>query len=97
MNKLINFENVVKLCTGLIVACGLYYSLKQEQALINQKLDYLIARVNEKENEARLVLAEIKGTDLQQSREISELREKLIRICAVLPKRINIETENEND
>lgn len=95
MNKLLNFENVVKLCGGLIFVCGLYYALDKRLALMEQKLSYMIERNNEKETEAKLVVADLKDNCNQHTKELAELKERLIRIYAVLPKRIQI-TDDED-
>lgn len=97
MKNLLNFENVVKLCTGLVVMCGLYYALDKRLALIEQKMDYMVETYKEKEVEAKIQLAELKDKDNTQAKELAELKERIIRICAVLPKRVQIIEENEQD
>lgn len=93
--KLLTFENVVKLCGGVIAICGLYYALDKRLALIEQKMDYMVESYKEKEVEAKVQLAELKDKDNTQAKELAELKERIIRICAVLPKRISIENEED--
>ena len=95
MKNLLNFENVVKLCGGVIAICGLYYALDKRLALIEQKMDYMVETYKEKEVEAKIQLAELKDKDNTQAKELAELKERIIRIYAVLPKRISIETEDK--
>lgn len=97
MKNLLNFENVVKLCGGVIAICGLYYALDKRLALIEQKMDYMVETYKEKEVEAKVQLAELKDKDNTQAKELAELKERIIRICAVLPKRVQIIEENEQD
>lgn len=93
--KLLTFENVVKLCGGLVAICGLYYALDKRLALIEQKMDYMVETYKEKEVEAKIQLAELKDKDNTQAKELAELKERIIRIYAVLPKRISIENEKD--
>ena len=97
MKNLLNFENVVKLCGGVIAICGLYYALDKRLALIEQKMDYMVETYKEKEVEAKIQLAELKDKDNTQAKELAELKERIIRIYAVLPKRVQIIEENEQD
>lgn len=90
----LTIENVVKLCMGLVAICGLYYALDKRLSLMEQKVDYYIALNESKEVEARTELAELKVSDKEITRDIAELRERIIKICAVLPKPIKIEDEN---
>jgi hypothetical protein len=94
VNSILTFENVIKLCGGLIAICGLYYALDKRLALMEQKVDYYIALNESKEVEARTELAALKVSDKEISRDIAELRMRIIQICAVLPKSIKIEDEN---
>ncbi len=94
VNSILTFENVIKLCGGLIAICGLYYALDKRLALMEQKVDYYIALNESKEVEARVELAELKVNDKEITRDIAELRMRIIQICAVLPKSIKIEDEN---
>ena len=96
MKNLLNFENVVKLCTGLVVMCGLYYALDKRLALIEQKVDYMVETYHEKEVEAKLQLAELKVKDEQQAKELADIKGNIIRIFAVLPKRWYGKTEVED-
>lgn len=95
MKNLLNFENVVKLCGGVIAICGLYYALDKRLALIEQKMDYMVENYKEKEVEAKVQLAELKNKDEQQARDLAEIKGNIIRIFAVLPKRIQLENEKD--
>lgn len=95
MKNLLNFENVVKLCGGVIAICGLYYALDKRLALIEQKMDYMVENYREKEVEAKVQLAELKNKDEQQARDLAEIKGNIIRIFAVLPKRIQLENEKD--
>lgn len=96
MNKLLSFDNVVKLLTGVFIVCGLYYALDKRLSLMEQKLDYMVQTYKEKEVEAKLILAELKGKDETQAKELEELKERIIRIYAVLPKKIRIENDQDD-
>ena len=95
VNNLLSFENVVKLCTFLLMGSGLYYSNKQEMALLRQEVRHMIETYKEKETEAKIELAELKEYDKEQAKELAALKERLVRIYAVLPKRVQIMEENE--
>lgn len=95
--KLLTFENVVKLCGGVIAICGLYYALDKRLALIEQKMDYMVETYKEKEVEAKIQLAELKDKDNTQAKELAELKERIIRIYAVLPKKWYGEPKEENE
>jgi hypothetical protein len=93
MTKLLTFDNFFK-GMGLIVAvCGLYYALDKRLALMEQKLDYVVETYKDKEVEAKIELAELKDKDNEQAKQLAELKERIIRIYAVLPKRVQIEDE----
>lgn len=87
MSKLLNFENVVKLIGLAITATSLYFALDKRLSLMEQKLDYMVDTYRNKEIEAKLVVADLKDVDKEQAKELAELKERLIKICAVLPKR----------
>lgn len=74
---------------------GLYYSNKQEMALLRQEVRHMIETYKEKETEAKIELAELKEYDKEQAKELAALKERLVRIYAVLPKRVQIMEENE--
>ena len=57
----------------------------------------MVETYKEKEVEAKIQLAELKDKDNTQAKELAELKERIIRICAVLPKRVQIIEENEQD
>lgn len=95
VNNLLSFENVVKLCGGVIAVCGLYYALDKRLTLIEAKMDYVVENIKEKEIEAKIELAELKEYDKEQAKELAALKERLVRIYAVLPKRVQIMEENE--
>lgn len=97
VNNFLTTENVIKLCMGLIAVCGLYYALDKRLALMEQKVDYYIALNESKETEARQELALLKISDKEINKDIAELRMRIIKICAVLPKRVQIIEENEHD
>lgn len=95
MKNLLNFENVVKLCWGVIAFCSLYYALDKRLSLIEMKVDYMVENYREKEVEAKIQLAELKESDKTQARELAELKLRIARICAVLPKRVVLENEDK--
>ena len=94
MTKLLTFDNFFKGIGLVIAVCGLYYALDKRLSLMEQKLDYMVETYKEKESEAKLVLAELKDIDKDQYKEIAELKERILRIYAVLPKRIELTDEN---
>ena len=93
MTKLLTFDNFIKGIGLVIAVCGLYYALDKRLSLMEQKLDYMVETYKEKESEAKLVLAELKDIDKDQYKEIAELKERILRIYAVLPKQIKLEDE----
>jgi len=95
MTKLLTFDNFFKGIGLVIAVCGLYYALDKRLSLMEQKLDYMVETYKEKESEAKLVLAELKDIDKDQYKEIAELKERILRIYAVLPKRIEL-TDEQN-
>lgn len=96
MKTLINFENVVKFATGIIAICGLYYALDKRLALMEQKLDYYIATNNKENDRSELQVLELKTNNEETKKELAELRERIIRIYAVLPKRIELTDDEKN-
>ena len=90
MTKILNTENVVKLCGGVIAVCGLYYALDKRVSLMEQKLDYYIAISEGKEHEAKLVVAELKAEDKEINNELQKLS---LRLAAIMPKQIRLEDE----
>ena len=95
VNNLLTFENVVKLCGGVIAICGLYYALDKRLTLIEAKMDYVVENIKDKEIEAKIELAELKEYDKEQAKELATLKERLVRIYAVLPKRVELEIEKD--
>lgn len=97
--KLLTFENVVKFFVGAIMCsftvAGLYYAIDKRMALMEQKIDYIVENYKEKEIEAKVQLAELKTKDEQQTRDLAEVKGDIIRIFAVLPKRIQLENEKD--
>ena len=57
-------------------------------------MDYVVENIKEKEIEAKIELAELKEYDKEQAKELATLKERLVRIYAVLPRKIKIEDEN---
>lgn len=94
MTKLLNIENVIKLCSGIIAVCSLYYALDKRLSLTEQKLDYMIARYDEKEVDAKLELLALKESDKDINKEMYDLKSRILKICAILPKKIQLEDEN---
>lgn len=97
MKNLLNFENVVKLLSGLSIAWGLYYSGKQDTALLRQEIAYIRERIDEKEKDAKIQLAELKTKEEIQAKELANIKGDIIRIFAVLPKRWYGKTEVEDE
>ena len=83
----------MKLTGGVIAICGLYYALDKRLSLIEQKVDYMVETYKEKEIEAKVQLAELREEDRTQAKELAELRERIVKIYAVLPKRVQLENE----
>lgn len=92
--NLLTVENVVKLCGGVIAICGLYYALDKRLALMEQKFDYYIAMNESKEVEARAELTILKENDKEAERDMQKLKERIIKICAILPKQPELTDEN---
>jgi hypothetical protein len=95
MTRLLTFDNFFKGIGLVIAVCGLYYALDKRLSLMEQKLDYMVETYKEKESEAKLVLAELKDIDKDQYKEIAELKERILRIYAVLPKPVKLENEQD--
>jgi uncharacterized membrane protein (DUF106 family) len=96
MTKLLTFDNFVKAVFFASMITGIYYGIKQDNALIIRELAYIRDRIDEKEFEARAELAELKQIDNEQAKRLAELKESIIRIYAVLPKRIELTDEQDN-
>ena len=95
MKNLLNFENVVKLIGGVAAILGLYYALDKRLALIEQKMDYMVETYHEKEVEAKLQLAELKETNKEFNRDLQDLKERILKIQAILPKQTRLENEKD--
>mgnify|MGYP006354641429 CR=1 FL=1 len=78
----------------MIAICSLYYALDKRLSLTEQKLDYMIARYDEKEVDAKLELLALKESDKEINKDLHDLQTRILKICAVLPKSIKIEDEN---
>ena len=63
---------------------------------MEQKLDYMVDTYRNKEIEAKLVVADLKDVDKEQAKELAELKERIIKICAVLPKRWYCKIEDDD-
>ena len=93
--RLLTIDNLIKLFSGVIAVVGLYYAIDKRLALMEQKVDYYIALNESKEHEARTELAELKVSDKEINRQVTELKERLLKIAAILPKTIKIEDDND--
>ena len=96
MTKLLTVDNFFKGIGLTIDVCGLYYALDKRLSLIEQKVDYMVDNYKDKEVEAKVELAGLKDTDKEQAKELAEIKLRILRICAVLP-RTKLEIENEQD
>jgi hypothetical protein len=95
MTKLLTFDNFIKGIGLVIAVCGLYYALDKRLSLMEQKLDYVVETYKEKESEAKLVLAELKLSDKEIGKELILLKERLLKITAILPNKIKLEDDND--
>ena len=95
MTKLLTFDNFFKGIGLVIAVCGLYYALDKRLSLMEQKLDYVVETYKEKELEAKLVLAELKLSDKEIGKELILLKERLLKITAILPNKIKLEDDND--
>ena len=59
------------------------------------KLDYYITNSEAEKHRNNIVITELKGDCKEYDRELASLRERLAEIKAVLPKRIQLETEKD--
>lgn len=96
MNKLINFENLVKAAGIVITVSALYWGIINRINLMEAKLDYYISNSESEKQRNNIVITELKSDCKESNKELAELRERIVRIYAVLPKRIQIE-ESEQD
>ena len=94
MNKLINFENVVKGLGIVITISALYWGIINRINLMEAKLDYYIANAESEKKRSELVITDIKSSCKEYDKELAMLRERIVEIRAILPKQIKLEDEN---
>lgn len=97
MNKLVNFESLVKGAGIIITVSALYWGIINRINLMEAKLDYYITNSEAEKKRNELVISDIKSSCKEYDKELAMLRERILEIKAVLPKRVQLIEENEQD
>lgn len=92
-SNFISFETLIKGGGILITITALYWGIINRINLMEAKLDYYIANNESEKQRNNIVIEDLKNDSKESSKELAELRERIVRIYAVLPKRIQLENE----
>ena len=91
------FDNLVKGGGILITVTALYWGIINRINLMEAKLDYYISNSESEKKRNELVISDIKASYKDYDKELANLRERILEIKAVLPKRVQLIEENEQD
>lgn len=91
------FDNLVKGGGILITVTALYWGIINRINLMEAKLDYYISNSESEKKRNELVISDIKSNYKEYDKELANLRERILEIKAVLPKRVQLIEENEQD
>ena len=91
------FDNLVKGGGILITVTALYWGIINRINLMEAKLDYYISNSESEKKRNELVISDIKASCKDYDKELANLRERILEIKAVLPKRVQLIEENEQD
>lgn len=92
-SNFLSFDNLVKGGGILITVTALYWGIINRINLMEAKLDYYISNSESEKKRGELVIADLKTDCKETNKELAELRERIVRIYAVLPKRVQLENE----
>ena len=96
-SNFLSFENLVKGGGILITVTALYWGIINRINLMEAKLDYYISNSESEKKRNELVISDIKSSCKEYDKELANLRERILEIKAVLPKRVQLIEENEQD
>ena len=96
-SNFLSFENLVKGGGILITVTALYWGIINRINLMEAKLDYYITNSEAEKKRNELVISDIKTSCKEYDKELANLRERILEIKAVLPKRVQLIEENEQD
>ena len=96
-SNFLSFENLIKGGGIIITITALYWGIINRINLMEAKLDYYISNSESEKKRGELVIADLKTDYKETNKELAELRERIVRIYAVLPKRVQLIEENEQD
>ena len=96
-NNFFTFVNLVKGGGILITVTALYWGIINRINLMEAKLDYYITNSEAEKKRNELVISDIKESYKEYDKELAILRERILEIKAVLPKRVQLIEENEHD
>lgn len=96
-SNFISFENLVKGGGIIITITALYWGIINRINLMEAKLDYYITNNESEKQRNNIVIEDLKNDSKESSKELTELRERILEIKAILPKRVQLLDENEKD
>lgn len=96
-SNFISFETLIKGGGILITVTALYWGIINRINLMEAKLDYYITNNESEKKRNELVISDIKSSCKEYDKELANLRERILEIKAVLPKRVQLIEENEQD
>ena len=96
-NNFFTFDNLVKGGGILITVTALYWGIINRINLMEAKLDHYITNSEAEKKRNELVISDIKESYKEYDKELANLRERILEIKAVLPKRVQLIEENEQD
>ena len=96
-SNFLSFENLIKGGGIIITITALYWGIINRINLMEAKLDYYITNNESEKQRNNIVIEDLKNDSKESSKELTELRERILEIKAVLPKRVQLIEENEQD
>ena len=96
-SNFISFETLIKGGGILITITALYWGIINRINLMEAKLDYYITNNESEKQRNNIVIEDLKNDSKESSKELTELRERILEIKAILPKRVQLLDENEKD
>ena len=96
-SNFLSFENLIKGGGIIITITALYWGIINRINLMEAKLDYYITNNESEKQRNNIVIEDLKNDSKESSKELTELRERILEIKAILPKRVQLIEENEQD
>lgn len=96
-SNFISFETLIKGSGILITITALYWGIINRINLMEAKLDYYITNNESEKQRNNIIIEDLKNDSKESNKELTELRERILEIKAILPKRVQLLDENEKD